>query len=323
MRRFVLRRLGSAALLLLLVLTLTFFLIHLAPGEPTRLYENQFQSEQMRESLRRLYGWDRPLWEQYLRWLKAALTGDWGASLSQRRPVFELLMSRLPATTLLVFAGVLIEHAVGLWIGVQAARRPGGAFDRLAIRAALVLHSIPGFVLGLLAIEWLAVRWPLFPPQHMTSVDHESLSAWGRLLDLAHHLALPALVLGLARCGAVVRFVRSGLLEVLGQDFIRTARAKGLSEARVLWAHALPNAAGPLVQRLGVNLPALLSGTIVLEVVFAWPGLGTAVYTAILQRDYPVVMAATALSGALVLLGSLAADLAHAWLDPRVRSHYS
>ena len=323
MSRFVLRRLGSALVLLLVVLTFTFFLIHLAPGEPTRLYENQFISQEMRESLRRLYGWDRPLWEQYLRWLKAALSGDWGTSLSQRRPVFELLISRLPATALLVFAGVLIEHALGLWIGVRAARRPDGVFDKVATRASLIFHSIPAFVLGLLAIEWLAVRWTLFPPQHMTSLDYASLGAWGRMVDLAHHLALPALVLGTVRCGAVVRFVRAGMIDIMARDFIRTARAKGLSEARVLWLHALPNAAGPLIQRLGVSLPMLLSGTIVLEVVFAWPGLGTAVYGAILQRDYPVVMAATALSGALVLLGSLAADLTHAWLDPRIRDHYT
>jgi len=322
MSAFLLRRLGSALLLLLLVLTFTFFLIHLAPGEPTRLYENQYVSEEMRQSLRRLYGWDKPLWEQYLRWLKAALSGDWGASLSQRRPVFELLMSRLPATALLVLVGVVIEHLLGLWIGVEAARRPGGLFDRIALRAALIFHSMPAFVLGLLAIEWLAVRWSIFPPQHMTSVDHATLGASARLFDLAHHLALPALVLGLVRCGAVVRFVRSGMLDVLGRDFIRTARAKGLSEARVLWVHALPNTLGPLIQRLGVSLPGLLSGTVVLEVVFAWPGLGTAVYGAILQRDYPVIMAATALSGILVLLGNLAADLAHAWLDPRVRDRY-
>ncbi|MEO1368056.1 MAG: ABC transporter permease [Acidobacteriota bacterium] len=190
-------------------------------------------------------------------------------------------------------------------------------------RLALTLHAMPAFVLGLLTVEWLAIRAPIFPPQHMTSVDHHSLSPLGRVLDIAHHLALPALVLALVRMGAVVRFVRNGLLDVLGRDFVRTARAKGLPQWRVLWIHALPNTLGPLIQRLGVSLPALLSGTVVLEVVFAWPGLGTAVYTAILQRDYPVVLAATALSGVLVLAGSFLADLAHAWLDPRVRDRYA
>ncbi|MEM1179795.1 MAG: ABC transporter permease [Acidobacteriota bacterium] len=322
MSSFIVRRLASALLLLVLILTLTFFLIHLAPGEPARLFENPHATAESQEEIRRLYGWDRPLHEQYGRWLGAVLTGDWGVSFTQRRPVFELLIERLPATALLVLTGVTLEHLLGLWMGVTAARRPGGRFDVITGRLALILHAVPAFVLGLLMIEWLAIRAPIFPPQHMTSVDYPSLSSWGRVLDIAHHLVLPALVLALVRFGAVVRFVRSGLLDVLGCDFIRTARAKGLPEWRVLWIHAVPNTLGPLIQRLGVSLPRLLSGTVILEVVFAWPGLGTAVYAAILQRDYPVVLAATALSGVLVLGGSLLADVAHAWLDPRVRDHY-
>ncbi|MEM6792975.1 MAG: ABC transporter permease [Acidobacteriota bacterium] len=316
---FLARRLASAALMLFLVFTFTFFLVHLAPGEPALLYSDPRISEAARDAMREIYGWDRPLLEQYARWLGATLSGDWGISVSHSRPVLEVILGRMGPTALLVLTAVAVEHAVGIALGVLAARRAGGVFDRMASSLALTVHSLPSFVLALVAIEWLAVKLPIFPAQHMTSLDFASLPLWAQALDLAHHLALPALVLGLARCGAVVRFVRNGMLEVLGQDYVRTARAKGLSEARVLCLHALPNVCGPLIQRLGLSLPALLSGVLVLEILFSWPGLGTAVYQAILQRDYPVMLASTALTGFMVVAGTLVADAAHGWLDPRVR----
>ena len=170
-------------------------------------------------------------------------------------------------------------------------------------------------------IELFAVQLPLFPAQQMMSADAATKGPVGKVFDLAAHLALPALALGLVRCGPTLRFLRNSLLDVLDQDYIRTARVKGLSERRVLWVHAVPNAVAPIIQRLGVSLPILLSSTLVLEIIFAWPGLGSTIYAAILQRDYPVVLGSTAMSALLVLAGSLAADLAHAWVDPRVRDH--
>ena len=184
---------------------------------------------------------------------------------------------------------------------------------------SLLLYSVPAFVLGLFAIDIFAVRLGLFPPQHMVSVHWDRLTPGQRVLDLLHHLALPALVIGVRRFGPVVRFVRSGLIEALSQDYVLTARAKGLRESRVLFVHALPNALGPLIQRLGSNLPQIFAGTVILEVVFSWPGIGQVLYVSVLQRDYPVVLAGTALAAILVVLCNLAADLAHAWLDPRVR----
>ncbi len=319
MLRFVLRRLGSSAILLFFVLTTTFFLIHLAPGEPLRLFDNPWMSEDKRQELRELYGLDRPVTEQYISWLGAVLRGDWGYSISLERPAFDVLMDRLPNTVLLVLAGVTIEHIVGLVLGLLAAVRAGSWIDRQIRVVSLLLFSLPIFCLALISIEVLAVRWQLFPINQMRSDGADQLSPFAQALDVLHHLALPSLILGFARCGAVVRFVRNGLLDVLGKDYIRTANAKGLSPSRVLWVHALRNALIPLVQRFGVALPILLSGSLIVEVMFSWPGVGMAVFQAISQRDYPVVLASTALAGVLVVLGSLMADVLHAWLDPRVR----
>lgn len=320
MAGFVSRRLASAAFLLFLVLSATFFLVHLAPGEPAKLLQNERISQETREELQRFYGLDRPLPERYLSWLGGALRGDLGVSHHHGRPVMDVLLGRLPATTVLVAAGVAIELLLGFVLALAVARRPGSAFDQASRWLSVLLYSTPVFVLGLFLIEILAVRWPLFPAQQMLSAEAAHWPLGRRLLDLLHHLALPALTLGLVRCGPTLRFLRNNLLEIVEQDYVRTARAKGLGEARVLWVHALPNAVGPVIQRLGVSLPLLLSGTLVLEVVFAWPGLGQVVYAAVFQRDYPLILAATAFTAALVVLGSFLADVVHAWIDPRLRA---
>ncbi len=319
MLRFILRRVGASALLLFLVLTATFFLIHIAPGEPARLFDNPRISAEKRQEMRQVYGLDQPLGRQYVTWMGSVLRGDWGTSISLGRPAFEVLMERMPNTCLLAAATIVVEHVLGFLFGLLAAARAGSLLDRQIRVWSLVLYSIPEFWFALLAIELLTVRWPLFPTNQMRSDRAHLLPPLEQATDVLHHLALPVLILGIAECGAIVRFVRNGLLDVLSQDYIRTARAKGLAPLRVLWVHALRNALIPLVQRLGLSLPYLLSGTLVIEVIFSWPGVGFAVFQAMLQRDYPVILAATAMTGALVAGGNLLADLLHAWLDPRVR----
>ena len=317
--RYFLRRLGSSLLLLFLVLSFTFVFVRLAPGGPEALYLDPRISAEQRELIEKRLGLDKPLVEQYGTWLLAALRGDFGTSFTAQRPAFDVILEKLPATALLALTATAIEHGIGLFLGVVAARRAGQPVDHGIRTLSLVLFSVPAFWLALLAVQLLAVQWALFPPSQMTSSGAASMSWWGRQIDLLHHLALPALVLGLARCGAVVRFCRNGLLETLGQDFVRTARAKGLTENQVLWRHALPNALVPLIQRFGLALPIMLSGSLVIEVIFSWPGVGNASFVAILQRDYPVILASTAVNATLVILGSLLADLLHAGLDPRVR----
>jgi peptide/nickel transport system permease protein len=316
---FLLRRLAASLVLLFLVLTATFFVIHLAPGDPTWLLEDPRIPAEHRARLRAFYGLDQPLAVQYGRWLGAAVRGDWGSSITAGRPAATVLAEKLPATALLVAAAILVEHVLALPRGVIAAARAGGRLDRAIRIVSLALYAVPIFWLALVAIELLGVRAGLFPIGQVRSEGFHGLSAIGRIGDVLHHLALPALVLGLASFGGAVRFLRHGLLDALGQDYVRAARARGLSPARVLWVHAFPNALGPLIQRLGLSLPFLLSGSLLVEVVFAWPGMGRAVYLAVLERDYPVILGATALSGLFVVAGSLLADLLHAWVDPRVR----
>ncbi len=316
---YTLRRTGSAVVLLLLVLTVTFLFIRLTPGEPALLYNNPRLTEEKRQEIRVALGLDKPLTQQYFTWTTAMLRGDWGVSISSGRPAAEILWEKLPNTFLLVAGTLVFEYGLGLLLGVLAAARAGGRLDDWIRLVSLTLSSIPFFWLALVAIELFSVRWGIFPTSQMTSAGAQQLPLFSRALDVLHHLALPAITLGLIRCGPVGRFIRNGLLDVKGQDYIRTAYAKGLSPARVLWVHGLRNAVIPVIQRLGFTLPLLLSGTLVVEVIFAWPGLGQITYWAMLQRDYPVILASTALTGGLVVIGSLLADLLHAWIDPRVR----
>jgi peptide/nickel transport system permease protein len=317
---FLLRRLAASLLLLLLVLTVAFCLLHLMPGDPTRPGEGSRVSSEQRENLRRIYGLDRPLPERYLNWLRAVvLQGDWGVSFSQQRPVVDAVAEALPPTLLLAMAALIVEFGVALLLGVAAARRPGTAVDHLVRLVSMLLFSQPTFWLGLIAILLFSLVWPVLPAGHMRSIGFAEMGFGGRLLDLLRHLVLPSLVLGLWAAGSTARFVRASLLEVMGRDYIRTARAKGLSERRVVWAHGLRTALSPLLQLFALTLSNLLSGSLVTEVVFSWPGLGRLTFNAILTRDYPLVLAAVAFSAVLVILTNFLADVLHAASDPRVR----
>jgi peptide/nickel transport system permease protein len=317
---FLLRRLTASFLLLLLILSLTFFLLHLVPGDPFGLFGDRRLRPEQRARLYHIYGLDRPLAEQYLSWITAALRGDWGVSLSQQRSVGAAIAEAVPPTLLLAGAALLVETVAALAMGIAAARWRGRAIDSILRAVSLFLFSQPLFWLSLMAILVFAYLWPILPASHMHSVGADEKTAFGSLIDLLRHLLLPSLLLGLASAGGVARIVRASLVEVMGQDYVRTARAKGLSERRVLLVHGLRTALVPVIQLFGVSLPSLLSGALIVEVVFSWPGLGRLTFGAIAARDYPLVLATTAWSALLVLLGSLLADLLHAWADPRVRS---
>jgi peptide/nickel transport system permease protein len=320
MAAFAVRRLGASMLLILIVLTLTFFLIHLAPGDPSLLIDKPDVSPEYRQSMRAYWDLDKPIPVQYVLWLKSIIVrGDWGVSIEHRRPVAELLRDRIPATILLAGVGVILQYSLGLILGIAAARRVGARADHLLRAGSLMLYALPVFWTGLMALSLFSYRLHWLPGGLMHSIDAAQLGPAARILDLARHLILPSLVLAAAATGATVRFTRNSLLEVLGHDYIRTARAKGLTERRVVWVHALRNAATPLIQLVGLSLPFLLSGSLVVEVVFSWPGMGRLAWESVLSRDYPVILATTALSGILVVAGNLIADLSQAVLDPRVR----
>ena len=321
MAGFLLRRLTASFLLLFAVATGVFFLVHAAPGDPTDVFEGQRINREQRETLRHLYGLDRPLGEQYLRWLAALAQGELGLSLAQQRPVATILAEAFPATLLLATGAIAVEFGIALLLGIAAARRPGGYADQTIRLGSLVFVSQPPFWIALMLVLLFAYVWPVLPASHMRSVDADLLSPAGRAWDLLRHLLLPSLALGLYNAGSTLRFVRGSVIEVMGTDYIRAARARGLSERRVLWVHGLRNALTPLIQLFALSFPQLLNGALLTEIIFAWPGLGRATFAAVLSRDYPLILGLTLFSAFVVILGNLLADLLQAAADPRVRRH--
>jgi len=321
--RYVIRRALQAVPLLLGILTLIFFVLHLAPGDPTTAYFNPNVSPEVIAQMRHNLGLDQPLAVQYVRWLRAFLTGDFGYSFSQFRPVREVIAEALPNTLLLSSVSLVLIFALGCAAGVVQAVRQYSLLDGILTVLGLGIYSMPGFWLGLMLVLLFSSR--VLPPalhlpvSGMTDIDHASMGGAARLLDSVRHLVLPSIALGIASAAGVARYMRAATLEVIRQDYIRTARAKGLSETRVILAHAVRNALIPVVSLVGLYLPLLFGGTVVIEVVFSWPGMGRLLYNAIFARDYPVVLAASFLFGALVLAGNLLADVLYAYVDPRTR----
>jgi peptide/nickel transport system permease protein len=322
MTRFLARRLLAAIPILLGVLTLVFLLVQSAPGDPvTILLGDRPVPPQVRERIVAAYGLDRPPVERYLHWLGAvAFRGELGWSVSRGRPVARAIADALPATILLAGAALLVSVTAGTALGLATARRRRRWPDRALGALSLALYSMPAFWVGLMAILSLSLGLGLFPPGSTHSVGAETLPPLRRWADLAWHLALPAGILGLTSAAALGRFVRAGVLAALHEEYVRAARARGAGGSEVLLRHALRNALLPAITLLGLTLPVLVSGSLVTEVVFAWPGMGRLAYEAILARDVPVVLAATLLSSLLVVAGSVAADLALAAADPRIRA---
>lgn len=302
-------------------LTLVFFLLHAAPGDPSSAYLHPDVPAEVATQIQGQLGLDRPVPEQYGRWVLSFLQGDFGYSHTRNQPVARALGAALPNTLLLGGMALLLAFCVGGAVGAWQADRGGAADDALSV-LALVAYSLPGFWVGLLLILLFtgAVPEPLrLPATGATSVGYGDLSFAGRVADRLAHLALPALALALAPAAGVARHARSSLLEALRQPWIRAARARGLPHRAVVWQHGLRNALLPLLSLLGLYLPALLGGTVVIESVFAWPGMGRLIYDAALARDLPVVMGATFVYSLLVIVGSFVADLLYGVADPRVR----
>ncbi len=320
MIRFVLRRLAAGAVLFLIVLTLTFAAVTLAPGDPLAPTDPRISPEQA-ERLRALHGLHRPLPARYLHWLGAVVgSWDWGQSYQTGRPVAEVLLESLPPTLLLAGAALLAQYLFGIGLGLAAARRPGSWLDLGVRSASLLVYALPTFWVGLMAVLILGVGLGLAPTGGMTSAAAFELGPLAACLDVLAHLWLPALVLGLSMAGDIARYTRTSLIEFQSTTAGRAARARGLPAARILLVHGLSHAGPRLVQMAAVSAPLLLSGTIVAEAVFAWPGLGSATLQAIHARDVPVVLAATAYGAVLVIAASFAADILLARLDPRIRA---
>jgi len=316
--RYVVRRLLQAAPLVLGILVITFTLIHLAPGDPLIFLAGDGGNAAYYAEMRARYGLDQPLLAQLGRYFVATLHGDFGYSFSYQQPVFQVLLSRLPATLLLMGTALAFSTIIGLLMGVLTAVRPRSAFDRGITAFTLTTYAMPVFWLGQLLVLLFAVRLNILPVQGMVTA-RENYTGLPHVQDVARHLILPALTLALPQLALTARLTRTSVREALEEDYVRVARAKGLSEQVVLWRHALRNALLPIVTVTGGHISVVLTGAALTETIFAWPGLGRLLLDAALKRDYPLLMAIFLLVSATVIVVNLVTDLVYTVLDPRVR----
>jgi peptide/nickel transport system permease protein len=318
-RRWLARRTLQAALTLLIALVLLFLLIHVLPGDPLAREGERALTPEQTEALRARYGLDRPLMGQLTAFFGGLATGDLGVSIQYGRPVTELLLERLPATALLGGTVLLLNFVLGVWLGVRQAVRKDSREDRWITTLSLAGYATPSFWLGIVLAGFVGVRWRLLPPAGM----RDPLGGDGTVataLDVLRHLILPAITLSIVSIAGTMRYQRAALLEVLRLPYIVTAQAKGLSESRVIWRHAWRNALFPVLTLFGLWLPILVSGSVFVESVFAWPGLGSLAIGAVGNRDYPLLVGASVLVATVVVLGTWLSDVAYAVLDPRVRT---
>ncbi len=307
MTAYFVQRLIGAVGVIFGVATITFVMVFLMPGDAARMYAGPRAPEETVQRIRVLWGLDQPLPVQYIRYLGRAIQGDLGQSTRDKRPVLQAVVERLPATLQLALAGLFVELAVGVPLGILAALRPGSWIDQIATLVALIGISVPQFALGLVALYLFGFVIPIFP-----------LGGYGTVL----HLVLPAIVLGIGGTAFYSRVLRNSILEVTGEDYIRTAKAKGLSPRKVLTRHVLRNALLPLVTLAGLDFALLLGGVVVIEAVFGWPGIGLQAWTAIRNQDTPMIMGTVLFASVAVVMLNLFVDMLYMWLDPRVRLVY-
>ena len=315
------RRLFALIPVLLWITVISFGIIHLAPGKPTdaAMQFNPKVSLEARQRMEKLYGLDRPLHVQYVRWLGRLARLDFGRSFLDERPVAEKVAERLPVTLTINVWSLALILGLAIPLGVIAAVRPGGLFDRFTTVFVFLGYSIPSFWLALLCMGFFGVTLRWLPISGLHSLDYESMHVLERWLDTARHLILPVGISAFVSLAGVSRYMRSSMMEVLRQDYIRTARAKGIPERRVLFHHGLRNGLLPIITILGLSLPDLIGGSVIAETIFSIPGMGRLFYDAVMARDYPVVMALVTVGAVLTMLGNLLADVGCAYADPRIR----
>jgi peptide/nickel transport system permease protein len=312
------RRALSGLGVVLGVVTLMFALLRLAPGDPALMLVGPGASAEQVVAQRRALGLDRPVAVQYVSWLGQFVRGEWGTSIATGRPVRTMLAQAWPATVRLVGISLVLSYLIGIAVGVVQAAR-GGRLDTALSVVTVTLFALPGYWLGLMLVMIFTYRLRLLPAFGAAGFDADFLPPAARLADRFRHLVLPLATLTLVGIGGTARFVRGAMLDVAGSPWVTVARAKGLSETRVMLHHVLRNALVPVVTLLGLSLPTLFSGAVFIEAIFAWPGVGRVLVEAVQARDYPVVMAATAVSALLVVLGNLLAEALVRLVDPRAR----
>ena len=320
--------------LLIGISLISFFIMHLAPGDITN-NEASFNpkiSAESRQKLRELYNLDKPVIVQYGLWLKRMVKLDFGNSFaSHRKPVFwqttdkdgnvtkGMIQEALPITIIINVIGLIITLVLAIPLGIIAARKHMRWQDKSITLFNFIGFSVPGFWLSLMLMYWLGVANDWFPISGIRSLNHDSLTTFGQLKDTLSHFFMPVIIPSVTGLASITLFVKSGMLDVLHQDYITTARAKGLNEHKVVYTHALRNALLPLITIVGLSIPGLIGGSVISEQIFAIPGMGKLFYSAVMARDFPVVMGILTIGSALTLIGNLIADIAYAWADPRVR----
>ena len=327
MTTYILKRLLGAVPLVLGIATIIFFVVNLAPGDPALRYMNPNLSSETLEQIRVNMGLDRPVHVRYVKWMAALARGDLGYSFTRNRPVLDIIKEILPNTLLLSVTAIGIAFVVGILLGIIQAVRQYSILDSVTSVLALFFYSMPSFWLALMMVLTFSLfarnvwDWPIwFPASDIQDVArYPFMTTWEKVQDRLWHLALPATSLALVLAAGIARYTRASMLEVIRQDFVRTARAKGLSEPVVVLKHALRNGLIPVITLLGLYLPFLFSGTVFIETVFAWPGMGKLIVDAITQRDYPVIMAGSLIFANMVVVGNLIADMLYAIVDPRIR----
>ncbi|MGI9499032.1 MAG: ABC transporter permease [Geminicoccaceae bacterium] len=304
MMLYIAKRLGQALFILIGITLITYILLYLVPADPVRQIAGRSATAETVESIRRQLGLDLPLWHQYLRYLANLVQGDLGRSYIQKAEVTTLIMSRLPATLLLMAGAIAVELIIGLSAGIYAATRRGRKSDRAVMVLSFTAVSAPQFVVGILLLYVFSVKLGWFP-----------ISGYGTF----SHLVLPALTLGILGGGWYSRMTRSSMIDVLRQDYIQTARAKGASEKRVVFVHALRNAALPVIAMIGLDIGLFMSGAVVVESVFGWPGIGQLAWQAIQRVDIPIIIGVTLVAAIAIVIGNLLADIVAPFIDPRIK----
>ncbi len=305
MVELILRRLGGALMILFGVAAITFVLLYALPADPAVQLAGRSATAQTVANIRHELGLDQPLIVQFIHYLGNLVQGDLGRSYTQKTEVMTLILARLPATLILMVSGILVEVVIGLTLGTIAALNRGGAVDRLVMTVSFIGVSAPQFVVALLLLYVFAATLQWFP-----------MSGFGTF----SHVVLPALTLGVLGAGWYARMVRSAMIDVLNQDYIRTARAKGVTERTVVLRHAVPNALLPIVAMIGIDIGQFMGGVVVVEAVYGWPGIGQLAWQAIQQVDIPIIMGVTLISSLAIVIGNLIADLVAPLIDPRIRA---
>jgi len=313
--QFILKRLVQAVPLLIGVSIIGFAMMHLAPGGPLAVYTlNPTITAQDIARIKQVFGLDQPMYIQYFKWAYGMFTGNWGNTFFGGRPVLDVIMERVPATFILMGSGMSLAIIIGMLIGILGAVKRYSVFDYLATTGAMVALSFPTFWFGLMTIFLFSLKLGWLPSGGMFTLGDDE-----GILDLLMHLILPAVVLALVLVAQWSRYTRSSFLEVINQDYIRTARSKGLTGRRILLRHAFPNALAPLVTLAGIQLPWLFSGALVTETIFGWPGMGRLFVDALTMKEYPVLMGMIMITAIAVIIGNLLADVINAMIDPRLR----